>query len=74
MPKININGITREMTAEEVAEMEELAKLHPVPGKSAEEKLSEAKAEIEELKTAYSELGDAMIEIASIVAGDDAAT
>lgn len=25
MPKININGITREMTAEEIAEMERMA-------------------------------------------------
>lgn len=71
MPKININGVTREMTAEEVAEMEQWAAEHPAPEKSLEEQLSEAKAEIEELKTAYSELGDAMIEIASLVSSDE---
>lgn len=35
MPKININGITREMTPEEIAEMERLAaempKIDPTP-------------------------------------------
>ena len=71
MPKININGITREMTAEEVAEMEQWTAEHPAPEKSLEEQLNEAKAEIEELKTAYSELGDAMIEIASLVSSDE---
>lgn len=71
MPKININGVTRDMTAEEVAEMEQWAAEHPAPEKSLEEQLSEAKAEIEELKTAYSELGDAMIEIASLVSSDE---
>ena len=71
MPKININGVTREMTAEEVAEMEAMAAMHPAPEKSLEEQLNEAKAEIEELKTAYSELGDAMIEIASLVSSDE---
>ena len=71
MPKININGITRDMTAEEVAEMEQWQAEHPAPEKSLEEQLSEAKAEIEELKTAYSELGDAMIEIASLVSSDE---
>ena len=71
MPKININGVTREMTAEEVAEMERWAAEHPAPEKSLEEQLNEAKTEIEELKTAYSELGDAMIEIASLVSSDE---
>lgn len=30
-PKININGVTREMTAEEIAEMERLATGIPIP-------------------------------------------
>lgn len=30
-PKININGVTREMTAEEIAEMERLAAEMPTP-------------------------------------------
>lgn len=31
IPKINVNGITREMTAEEIAEMERLAAEMPMP-------------------------------------------
>lgn len=31
MPKININGITRDMTPEEIAEMERIAAEAPVP-------------------------------------------
>lgn len=30
-PKININGVTREMTAEEIEEMERLAAEMPIP-------------------------------------------
>lgn len=40
MPKININGITREMTAEEVAEMERLNAEMPQPQETAEERLA----------------------------------
>ena len=39
MPKININGITREMTAEEIAEMERMAAEMPKPEPTAEERL-----------------------------------
>ena len=67
MPKININGVTREMTAEEEAELEKMTASMPVPEASIEEQLKTAQSEIEELKTAYSELGDAMIEIANLV-------
>ena len=35
--KININGVTRDMTAEEIAEMEEMLKNQPEPPKSAKE-------------------------------------
>lgn len=31
MPKINVNGVTREMTPEEIAEMERLAEEMPMP-------------------------------------------
>ena len=40
MPKININGITREMIPEEIAEMERLAAEMPVPEMTAEERLA----------------------------------
>ena len=63
MPKININGITREMTAEEVAEMERWATEHPAPEKSAEEKLADLTAEYQ----AYKEETDAaLLELASL--------
>ena len=39
MPKININGLVREMTAEEVAEMERLAALIPQPEPTAEDRI-----------------------------------
>lgn len=37
MPKININGITREMTAEEIAEMERMAAEMPMPEPTEQE-------------------------------------
>ena len=52
MPKININGITREMTPEEIAEMERLAAEMPVPEPSPEEMIRQQAQEIEELKKA----------------------
>lgn len=72
MSKININGVTREMTAEEEAELEKMTASMPAPEASIEEQLKTAQSEIEELKTAYSELGDAMIEIASMVSTSEA--
>lgn len=44
MPKINSNGIVREMTAEEIAEMEQLVAQAPV-----EETVEEKMAKIEQL-------------------------
>lgn len=41
MPKININGITREMTAEEIAEYERMAAEMPAPMPSVEERIAE---------------------------------
>ena len=39
MPKININGITREMTPEEIAEMERLAAEMPKIDRTPEERM-----------------------------------
>lgn len=52
MPKININGVTREMTAEEIAEMERLAAEMPTPKPSAEERIAAQEQEIADLKEA----------------------
>lgn len=54
MPKININGITREMTAEEIAEMERLAAEMPMPEPAPEERIAALE---EELKAAKILLG-----------------
>lgn len=40
MPKININGITREMTAEEIAEMERMQAEMPKPEPTPEERIA----------------------------------
>lgn len=50
MPKININGITREMTPEEIAEMERLAAEMPAPEMTAEEMIRQQAQEIADLK------------------------
>lgn len=52
MPKININGITREMTAAEVAEMEALAAQMPQPEPTAEERLEQLEKDNAELREA----------------------
>lgn len=39
MPKININGITREMTADEIAEMEAMQAQMPESAPTTEERL-----------------------------------
>ncbi len=39
MPKININGITREMTPEEIAELEAMRAQMPEPTHTPEERL-----------------------------------
>ena len=44
MPKININGITREMTAEEIAEMERMAAEMPEYPEPIEDRLAELEA------------------------------
>ena len=45
MPKININGVTREMTSEEVAEMERMQALMPPPEPTPEERLAAVERE-----------------------------
>ena len=49
MPKININGVTREMTAEEVAEMEQLNASMPPPEPTPDERMTEIEAALIEL-------------------------
>lgn len=65
MPKININGITRDMTAEEVAEMEQWAKEHPAPVDPMEEMLTR----LEELEAANMELAS-MVNAAEVRADE----
>ena len=52
MPKININGITRDMTPEEIAEMERLAAEMPAPEMTAEEMIRQQAQKITELEEA----------------------
>lgn len=50
MPKININGITREMTAEEIAEMERMMAEMPAPEPDPnEQRMTEIEAALIEL-------------------------
>lgn len=58
MPKININGVTREMTAEEIAEMERMAAEMPQPEPTPDERMNEIEA--------------ALIELAAMLAGGGA--
>ena len=41
MPKINVNGVTREMTAEEIAEMERLAAQMPTDEQTQEGRIAQ---------------------------------
>lgn len=56
MPKININGIVREMTQEEIKEMEALAAQIPTDEPTAEQRIEE--------------LEEAIIELASLLGGN----
>lgn len=56
MPKININGVTREMTPDEIAEMERIAAEIPQPEPSPEERLERLEAENADLKEALNML------------------
>lgn len=59
MPKININGITREMTAEEIEELTRLAASIPAPEPDPNE-------------TRMNEIEAALIELAAMLAGGGA--
>lgn len=50
--KINENGVTREMTAEEIAEMERMQAEMPTPEPTPEERLSALETENAHLKEA----------------------
>lgn len=52
MLKINYNGVTREMTAEEVAEFERMQAEMPTPEPTPEERLAALEAENAHLKEA----------------------
>ena len=52
MPKINVNGVSREMTPEEIAEMERLAAEMPVPEPDPKEK------RMDEIEMALMELAE----------------
>lgn len=41
MPKININGVTREMTPDEIAEMERMAAENQPPEPTPEERIAQ---------------------------------
>ena len=62
MPKININGVTREMTPDEIAEMERLAAEMPKPEPTPEERLAA-------LEAAGLERDMALMELAAMLAG-----
>lgn len=52
MPKINVNGVIREMTAGEVEEMERMAAENPAPEPSQEERLTALEKENADLREA----------------------
>lgn len=49
MPKININGVTREMTAEEIEELERLMAEMPAPEQTVDERMEQIEAALIEL-------------------------
>lgn len=62
MPKINYNGITREMTAEEIAEMEKMQAEIPVPAPTPEDRLAVLEQENKYLKEALNMLLEGVTE------------
>lgn len=57
MPKININGITREMTAEEIAELEAMQAIAPKPEQSAAERVAALEAQVAALSALLTQKG-----------------
>ena len=84
-PKININGVTREMTDEEYAEWQEMAANAPEPQPTPEERIAELTAQAEEYEAALLELAEmaaereaqaeeqeeALIELAALTEGGE---
>lgn len=62
MPKININGVTREMTAEELAELERTEGETPAEQLALEERLSALEQENKDLKEALTMLLEGVTE------------
>lgn len=56
MPKIDVNGVVREMTAGEIAEMERMNAENPLPEPSAEERMAALEAENAQLREAVEKL------------------
>lgn len=56
MPKIDVNGVVREMTAEEIAEMERMNAENPLTEPSAEERMAALEAENAQLREAVEKL------------------
>lgn len=50
MPKIDMNGVVREMTAEEIAEMERMAAEMPMPEPSEAERIAALEEELRAAK------------------------
>lgn len=50
MPKIDMNGVIREMTAEEIAEMESMAAETPTPEPSETERIAALEEELRAAK------------------------
>jgi hypothetical protein len=67
--KININGVTREMTPVEIAEMERLAAEMPVPEPTPEERISKLEQENAYLKEALNMLLEGVIDDAESMEG-----
>ena len=61
MPKIDYNGVIREMTPEEIAEMERLAAEMPAPEMTAEERLAALEEAGLERDMALAELAEMII-------------
>ena len=70
MPKININGVTRDMTAEEEAELARMLANQPERPKSPEELLAELQARQDEAEAALMELAE--LQAANEIRADEA--
>lgn len=84
-PKININGVTREMTDEEYAEFQQMIANAPTPEPTPEERIAELTSRIEEQDEALLELAEmaaereaqaeeqeeALIELAALTEGGE---